>query len=168
MQPTITHGSLKLLLALTWPAEAVHPVVTLSCSFTLWLSFNATSCSHEHLVWPAGRFGSFARLWLSWGSFTNFFRQFWGLNGGFRVTTWLSVQDCWTALISAAKEGHIEVVRELLENHANLEHRDLVRRWTDTWKTSVFSMTYWHLFCVWRPYICRYNSGEHFCCLVSV
>jgi len=37
------------------------------------------------------------------------------------------VQDCWTALISAAKEGHIEVVRELLENNANLEHRDMVR-----------------------------------------
>uniref|UniRef100_A0A8C5GAY1 KAP NTPase domain-containing protein n=1 Tax=Gouania willdenowi TaxID=441366 RepID=A0A8C5GAY1_GOUWI len=34
-------------------------------------------------------------------------------------------QDCWTALISAAKEGHIEVVRELLENNANLEHRDM-------------------------------------------
>lgn len=38
------------------------------------------------------------------------------------------MQDCWTALISAAKEGHIEVVRELLENNANLEHRDMVRR----------------------------------------
>lgn len=37
------------------------------------------------------------------------------------------MQDCWTALISAAKEGHIEVVRELLENNANLEHRDMVR-----------------------------------------
>lgn len=36
-------------------------------------------------------------------------------------------QDCWTALISAAKEGHIEVVRELLDNSANLEHRDMVR-----------------------------------------
>lgn len=38
----------------------------------------------------------------------------------------LCAQDCWTALISAAKEGHIEVVRELLENNANLEHRDMV------------------------------------------
>ena len=37
------------------------------------------------------------------------------------------LQDCWTALISAAKEGHVEVVKELLENHANLEHRDMVR-----------------------------------------
>lgn len=43
------------------------------------------------------------------------------------VTGCLCVQDCWTALISAAKEGHIEVVRELLENNANLEHRDMVR-----------------------------------------
>lgn len=42
------------------------------------------------------------------------------------MTVWLSVQDCWTALISAAKEGHIEVVRELLENNANPEHRDMV------------------------------------------
>lgn len=44
-----------------------------------------------------------------------------------RVTGCLYVQDCWTALISAAKEGHIDVVRELLENKANLEHRDMVR-----------------------------------------
>lgn len=44
-----------------------------------------------------------------------------------RVTGCLCVQDCWTALISAAKEGHIDVVRELLENNANLEHRDMVR-----------------------------------------
>ncbi|KAM4549512.1 kinase D-interacting substrate of 220 kDa B-like [Fundulus diaphanus] len=35
--------------------------------------------------------------------------------------------DCWTALISAAKEGHSEEVRELLDNNANLEHRDMVR-----------------------------------------
>lgn len=38
----------------------------------------------------------------------------------------LYAQDCWTALISAAKEGHIEVVKELLENNANPEHRDMV------------------------------------------
>lgn len=43
-----------------------------------------------------------------------------------RVTGCLCAQDCWTALISAAKEGHIEVVRELLENNVNLEHRDMV------------------------------------------
>lgn len=43
-----------------------------------------------------------------------------------RVTSRLCAQDCWTALISAAKEGHIEVVRELLENNVNLEHRDMV------------------------------------------
>ena len=50
-----------------------------------------------------------------------------GLMGVPTVTGCLCVQDCWTALISAAKEGHIEVVRELLENNANLEHRDMVR-----------------------------------------
>ena len=38
------------------------------------------------------------------------------------------VQDCWSALISAAKEGHVEVVKELLENSAYIEHRDMVRR----------------------------------------
>lgn len=43
------------------------------------------------------------------------------------LTGCVCAQDCWTALISAAKEGHIEVVRELLENNANLEHRDMVR-----------------------------------------
>lgn len=36
-------------------------------------------------------------------------------------------QDCWSALISAAKEGHVEVVKELLENSAYIEHRDMVR-----------------------------------------
>lgn len=36
-------------------------------------------------------------------------------------------QDCWTALISASKEGHIDVVKELLANNANLENRDMVR-----------------------------------------
>lgn len=35
-------------------------------------------------------------------------------------------QDGWTALISAAKEGHVEVVRELLDHNANLEQRDMV------------------------------------------
>lgn len=42
------------------------------------------------------------------------------------VMVCLYAQDCWTALISAAKEGHIEVVKELLENNANPEHRDMV------------------------------------------
>lgn len=37
-------------------------------------------------------------------------------------------QDCWTALISAAKEGHVEVVMELLDNNANVEHRDMVKK----------------------------------------
>lgn len=36
-------------------------------------------------------------------------------------------QDCWSALISAAKEGHVDVVKELLENSAYIEHRDVVR-----------------------------------------
>ena len=35
-------------------------------------------------------------------------------------------QDCWSALISAAKEGHVDVVKELLENSAYIEHRDMV------------------------------------------
>ncbi|XP_042338549.1 kinase D-interacting substrate of 220 kDa B-like, partial [Plectropomus leopardus] len=34
-------------------------------------------------------------------------------------------EDCWSALISAAKEGHVEVVKELLENSAYIEHRDM-------------------------------------------
>lgn len=36
------------------------------------------------------------------------------------------LQDCWSALISAAKEGHVDVVKELLENSAYIEHRDMV------------------------------------------
>ena len=40
-------------------------------------------------------------------------------------------QDCWSALISAAKEGHVEVAGELLENSAYIEHRDMVGT-TDT------------------------------------
>ena len=36
-------------------------------------------------------------------------------------------QDCWTALISAAKEGHVVVVKELLDNNANVEPRDMVK-----------------------------------------
>lgn len=43
-------------------------------------------------------------------------------------------QDCWTALISAAKEGHIDVVKELLANNANLENRDMVRADRDVLK----------------------------------
>lgn len=140
MQPTITHGSLKLLLTLTWRGHAVHPVVSLSASLTL-VVFNETSCSQEHLVWPAGRFGSFAHLWLSWDLL---YQRRWAVLEFEWLTTWSFVQDCWTALISAAKEGHIEVVRELLENHANLEHRDLVRRW----KHFSVWMIFGDLFCV--------------------
>lgn len=45
------------------------------------------------------------------------------------MVTWGCVccQDCWSALISAAKEGHVDVVKELLENSAYVEHRDMVR-----------------------------------------
>lgn len=45
------------------------------------------------------------------------------------MVTWRCVccQDCWSALISAAKEGHVDVVKELLENSAYVEHRDMVR-----------------------------------------
>lgn len=59
----------------------------------------------------------------------HFVSWIWILMGVLIVTGCLSLQDCWTALISAAKEGHIDVVRELLENNANLEHRDMVRIW---------------------------------------
>uniref|UniRef100_A0A674BSJ5 Kinase D interacting substrate 220 n=1 Tax=Salmo trutta TaxID=8032 RepID=A0A674BSJ5_SALTR len=41
------------------------------------------------------------------------------------MSTWYDQLDCWTALISAAKEGHVEVVKELLANNASLEHRDM-------------------------------------------
>ena len=37
------------------------------------------------------------------------------------------LQDNWSALLYSAKEGHLEIVIELLERGANLEHRDLVR-----------------------------------------
>ena len=53
--------------------------------------------------------------------------------GGYSPLTAGSVQDCWTALISAAREGHLEVVKELLENNANLEHRDMVRVLLSSW-----------------------------------
>ncbi|MEQ2160561.1 hypothetical protein GOODEAATRI_000474 [Goodea atripinnis] len=47
--------------------------------------------------------------------------------------------DCWTALISAAKEGHFEVVKELLENNANLEHRDMHDFTSVLWPNSTVS-----------------------------
>ena len=35
--------------------------------------------------------------------------------------------DSWTALLSAAKNGHLEVVELLIDHGANIEHRDMVR-----------------------------------------
>ena len=36
------------------------------------------------------------------------------------------LQDNWTALISAAKEGHLDIVRELI-HRADIEHKEMVR-----------------------------------------
>ncbi|KAG8580246.1 hypothetical protein GDO81_007204 [Engystomops pustulosus] len=41
------------------------------------------------------------------------------------MSTWYDYLDNWTALISASKEGHVEIIRELLDVNANLEHRDM-------------------------------------------
>lgn len=49
-----------------------------------------------------------------------------------RLSPSLCRQDCWSALICAAKEGHEEVVKELLENSAYIEHRDMVGTHTHT------------------------------------
>lgn len=38
----------------------------------------------------------------------------------------INTQDQWTALITAAKEGHTEVVSTLLEYDAAVDRRDLV------------------------------------------
>ena len=38
------------------------------------------------------------------------------------------IQDNWTALLNAAKDGHVEVSNVLLGNGANIDHRDIVRR----------------------------------------
>ena len=34
--------------------------------------------------------------------------------------------DNWTALLCAAKEGHLDICIQLLENNASIEHRDVV------------------------------------------
>lgn len=83
------------------------------------LCIHAVLLSHEHLVRSAGRY----RVTKNWTGVSPDVCDFKTLPG---VMVCLCVQDCWTALISAAKEGHIEVVRELLENNANPEHRDMV------------------------------------------
>lgn len=35
--------------------------------------------------------------------------------------------DSWTALLCAAKEGHRDICLQLLEQNAEVEHRDMVR-----------------------------------------
>ena len=39
-----------------------------------------------------------------------------------------SIQDNWSALLYSAKEGHLEIVIELLERGADIEHKDLVQK----------------------------------------
>lgn len=34
--------------------------------------------------------------------------------------------DNWTALLCAAKEGHYDIVLQLLEHNAEIDHRDMV------------------------------------------
>ena len=36
------------------------------------------------------------------------------------------MQDNWTALLNASKEGHVDVVELLADSGAALEHRDIV------------------------------------------
>lgn len=36
------------------------------------------------------------------------------------------LQESWSALLCASKEGHLEIVIELLEHQAHLEHTDMV------------------------------------------
>lgn len=35
--------------------------------------------------------------------------------------------DSWTALLCAAKEGYTDICMQLLEQNADIEHRDMVR-----------------------------------------
>lgn len=85
------------------------------------LRIHAAPCSHEHLVRSAGRYR--VAVFRSRTGVSPDVCDSKALPG---VMVRLCAQDCWTALISAAKEGHLEVVRELLENNANPEHRDMV------------------------------------------
>lgn len=36
--------------------------------------------------------------------------------------------DSWTALLCAAKEGHTDIVLQLLDHNAAIDHRDIVRK----------------------------------------
>lgn len=40
--------------------------------------------------------------------------------------------DSWTALLCAAKGGHLEVIQYILDHGAELEHRDMVNRFGNT------------------------------------
>lgn len=46
----------------------------------------------------------------------------------FQLSKFRSIQDNWTALLCAAKEGHSDICLELFEHGADLEHRDMVRK----------------------------------------
>jgi hypothetical protein len=41
-------------------------------------------------------------------------------------TVWILLQDNWSALLCAAKEGYADICMELLEHGADIEHRDMV------------------------------------------
>lgn len=43
------------------------------------------------------------------------------------MTLVLYLQESWSALLCASKEGHLEIVIELLERNADIEHKDMVR-----------------------------------------
>lgn len=38
----------------------------------------------------------------------------------------LEDNDSWTALLCASKEGHVDIVLQLLEHNAAVDHRDMV------------------------------------------
>lgn len=40
----------------------------------------------------------------------------------------LEDNDSWSALLSAAKEGYVDIVLQLLEHNAAVDHRDMVRK----------------------------------------